>query len=246
MNNRYFIVAALTAFSCGSAAFAEVVPLTSLGLYNTGVKADGSALNSAGSVDPHFFLTSVPNGSNVTQVGTPLAGAPSAWVQGANSLWIGPNNTSGNNVPSTDLDGPVGTYKYSTNFNLTGYNPASFSLTGQWSTDNEGLDILLNGVLTGTSIPYGNNSSDYSFVSFHSFTFTDKFVNGNNTLDFIVYNSAIGAGSRNPTGVNVEFTAANGVTMASDTTATPEPGTFALLGGAVLALGIARRRSSAK
>ena len=137
MTKKYFIIAALTALSCSSVALAELTPLATLGLYNTGVSADGTALNAAGAVDLHYLLTTVPGGSSVTQVAGPGAPIP-PWVVGANSQWIGPNNVA------VDLNGPDGQYTYRTAFNLTGFDPSSFTLNGQWSTDNAGIDILLD------------------------------------------------------------------------------------------------------
>jgi hypothetical protein len=61
------------------------------------------------------------------------------------------------------LDGPVGAYDYRTTFNLAGFNPSTASITGQWSTDNEGVEILINGVATGKTIP-----NPWSFESFTS------------------------------------------------------------------------------
>ncbi len=112
------------------------------------------------------------------------------------SDWISPV-ASGNS--------PGGLYIYTTTFDLTGYFvPAT--LSGTWATDNLGIYVLLNGNDLGSYIPYG----DDAFNTSTNFSTSDSsfFVQGENTLQFWVYNgeSVEGASDTDgPTGLRVTF-----------------------------------------
>ena len=189
-------------------------------LFNTGVNASGTPLSDGTVGDPHYSLVSVPTGSTTSiLVRTSAGGYPIPPYVGDDSVsaWIGPNNDS-------ILDGPVGQYDYQTTFNLAGFNPSTASITGQWSTDNEGVDILINGVSTGNTIP-----NPVSYESFTPFTIGSGFVSGINTLDFLVNNDG------GPTALRVEMTATAAAVV-------PEPASLALLCSALLGLGAMRRR----
>jgi hypothetical protein len=181
---------------------ASAGPIT---VFNTGVDAGGNPLPDGTIGDPHYTLTVVPGGSTTAiRVRTSAGGFPiGPWVgDNSSSAWIGPNNDG-------QVDGPVGQYHYVMTFTLA--SPGTVNFTGQWSTDNEGVDILLNGLSTGNSIP-----DPTSFTSFHNFTITGNGVSGLNTLDFVVNNDG------GPTGLRVEFFTANA------TPAVPEPSTLSL------------------
>ena len=230
--------------SAFAVAFAVVVTAaTSAGavpfdLYNTGVDNAGATLPDGTTPDLHYTLTA-PGDTNVTLVRTSAGGFPILPVGpyvGDDSLstWIGPNNAH-------DLNGPPGLYTYQTTFDLTGFNPLTASITGQWTTDNEGRGILLNGVDTGTgnSIAFGS-SGNYSFESWHTFTITGTithpFLPGVNTLDFLIDNSTRDCGgdcSDNPTAVRVEMTAS--ATVSSG--ATPLPAALPLFASGLGAMG---------
>jgi hypothetical protein len=210
--------------------------------YNTGVDASGTPLPDGTLVDPHYSLTVVPLGStNVTEIRTSV-GIPSfpipPWApDDGRSAWIGPANNQ-------SLNGPFGIYDYQTTFNIgSAAEAASFLMRGLWATDNEGVTILVNGVATANNIP---STGDYaSFAGFHSFTLASNFVQGVNTLDFIINNgyntNPLDPQNQNPgpTGVRVEFTS-QGVNPA-----VPEPtslAVWALLAGGSAGLATARRR----
>jgi hypothetical protein len=125
----------------GMASVAQAVPITTL--YNTGVDAAGTPLPNGTVGDPHYTLVSVPGGSSVVRVLTSAGGFPVPPYLGDNgsSAWIGPNNDS-------DLNGPVGWYTYRTTFDLTGLNPLTAAISGGWSSDNDGVKILIKGVET--------------------------------------------------------------------------------------------------
>ena len=121
----------------------------------------------------------------------------------------------------------VGDYTYQTKFDLTGMNPKTAMILGNWACDNEGVEILLNGINVA-------DITSSSFGSFEPFTIDSGFVSGINTLDFIVDNTPGGSATSNPTGLRVE--------MSGTADAVPEPCTLALLGvGAVGLLGCAWR-----
>ena len=136
------------------------------------------------------------------------------------SAWIGPNSDS-------SLDGPAGIYDYRTTFDLTGFDPTTASITGQWSMDDSGVDVLLNGV---SITPASSN-----FQSWTGFSFNSNFVAGVNTLDFVI---DTGTG---PTGLRVEM---SGTAELAAADSVPEPATVVLLGAGFSVLGLFRRRKA--
>ncbi|HEV2328093.1 MAG TPA: LamG-like jellyroll fold domain-containing protein [Verrucomicrobiae bacterium] len=164
------------------------------GLFNTGVDTN-NALLPVGSVDPHYTLIASADTNNpgpnayVADTGKVNASYFGAWPNGTDSQWI---------TPSSDTSGCAsGNYVYRTTFDLSGYDVNSVSLSGKWLVDNEGLDIKLNGNSSGIS--YFPSASSIAA----SFALTNGFVNGFNTLDFVVSNAP--SGGYNPTGLRVEL-----------------------------------------
>jgi hypothetical protein len=196
-------------------AQANLIPL-----FNTGVDAGGVVLANGTTPDPHYSLIAVPSGSSATLVLSSAGGFPIGPWLGDNALsrWIRPNNggTSGQ-----DSD-PAGTYVFRTTFDLTGLNPLTASISGGWSTDNNGSSVLLNGVNTGIAA----TSFTQFQTGFAPFTISSGFVAGINTLDFVVVNGAGTSG--NPTGLRVEMTGNAAVAPV------PEPSTY--IAGALLAI----------
>ena len=92
----------------------------------------------------------------------------------SNSQWIW-QNTSG-------FPGDV-TRTFKTSFDLTGFNLSSVEINGAWGTDNQGLDILVNGNSSGINL-LGVIADNYETLT--SFTINSGFVTGINTLEFIV------------------------------------------------------------
>ncbi|HXG48675.1 MAG TPA: lamin tail domain-containing protein, partial [Methylomirabilota bacterium] len=165
------------------------------GLFNTGVGANG-ALLANGAIDPHYRLVASPDASApgpnafvITDTLFPIVAGP--WLaSGPASKWIGPMaNQSTGNLP--------GDYRYRLTFDLTGLEPASAVITGRWTSDNAGVGIFINGQPTG--ITYDGNFGAFSAT----FIIDAGFVEGTNTLDFVVNNAGTSA---NPTGFRAELT----------------------------------------
>jgi hypothetical protein len=179
-------------------------------VWNTGVDGAGAVLPDGTISDPHYSLISVPGGTTAMRVRSAAGGWPIPPYIGDNTLsrWIGPNN-------DTQLNGPVGNYTYRTTFDLTGFNPATATISGGWTSDNNGVGIYLNGNLIA-----GPTSFTQFSAGFVSFAGNAGFVPGVNTLDFVLYN---GGG---PTALRVEMT--------GQATPVPEPST--VIAGALLLL----------
>jgi hypothetical protein len=187
---------------------ANADPIT---VFDTGVDSTGTPLADGTVGDPHYSLIAVPMGGiNVIRVRTSAGGYPIPPYLADDSLsaWIGPNNPQNN----YELDGPNGNFVYRTTFTLS--SAAAVSFVGQWSFDNPGVDIYLNGVATG------NGDNGGQFTTWHPFSFSGAGLAGMNTIDFVVDNLG------GPTGLRVEF---------SQATATPLPAPIwaglVLLGG---------------
>ena len=185
---------ALTAFSfISNVASSDAANITSLS--NTGVDATGTPLADMTIGDPHYQIISAPGGSTTTiRVRTAASNFPiPPWIgNNPTSAWIGPNNAN-------NLDGPVGDYTYRTTFDLTGFVPSTAQITGQWSADNRGIRILLNGVDTlNPPTPFNIFNT-----GFEPFSINSGFIPGINILDFVVSNTA--GSAINPTGLRVEM-----------------------------------------
>ncbi len=236
----------LVAFAAHPASAQTVITGTITGLFDTGVDANNVVLANGTVGDPHYTITSAPAGA-VTQtlVRTSVGGYPIPPYNGdsSTSAWIGPDSTTGTN--GDDLTGPVGTYAYTTTFDVTGLASGfvgSAVITGDWATDNDGTDILINGVSTGSKTAAAN---DEGFTGYTPFTINaTNLVNGSNTLTFDVYNAPYNLAD-NPTALRVDNISATSVTGS----AAPEPSQIGMLALAALGLGAlvikARKRSTA-
>ncbi|CAF3882548.1 unnamed protein product [Rotaria sp. Silwood1] len=109
------------------------------------------------------------------------------YPNGDKSKWIAPRTDAGKWNES-------GIYTYRLYFDLTGHDLNSTEIKGGWSTDNNGVDILINGQSTGFATPY-----EAFGAGLFPFEIKSGFQSGLNTLDFIVNNGYA------PTGLRVEF-----------------------------------------
>lgn len=195
------------------AAPAGSVPIP--GLYNTGVDGAGVPLGRFVD-DPHYDLVAGPLGG--FPVG-PVAVDDTAvennefpippWIpNSATSRWISPKLDGAGNAEE-------GFFYFQTTFDLTGLDPNSAVITGLWSSDNTGHDILLNGVPTG-------NPQVGSFPVLSPFEISvaqgDAFLPGVNTLTFVVENAPA---TFNPAGLRVEG-------MVAHANVIPEPSSILL------------------
>ncbi len=191
---------------------AKAATITSL--YNTGVDNSGTVLANGTVGDPHYLLASVPSASpTAIRVLTSANGYPiGPWLgDNTTSRWIAPNSDS-------QVNGPVGNYTYRTTFDLTGFTPSTAQITGLWSSDDGGVDIVLNSTHLGS---FANTGSSGIFTSF---TISSGFQSGINTLDFVINNSF------GPTGLRTEL---SGTANLGSSTSVPEPFTVigTLIGG---------------
>lgn len=159
-------------------------------LFSTGVN-DAGALLGAAQEDTHWQLVeSADTAYPGPKLFTLTPGFPvGPWLaEGPASRWIAPR-------PQQGIGNNEGQYIYRTRFDLTGFDPAKARIQGKWAVDNSGADIVLN----GTSLGLANNAG---FGGFTDFVIETGFVEGTNTLDFVVINAPSGI---NPTGLRVEL-----------------------------------------
>ena len=195
---EYYTVVSNAAGSTNTAIAVLTVLQPIPGLFGTGLAKDGSLLQ-AGAVDPHYQL--------VTNAHTPksldaLIEDSTVWPIVAGP-WLLPNSASQWIGPQQDPNGAGGDYAFQTTFDLTGFNPSTAIIEGNWATDNVGMDILINGTSTGLQ----NNSQ---FSSWTHFVITNGFKSGTNTLVFLLNNAGAEV---NPVGFRVESLKGGAITV---------------------------------
>jgi len=207
-------------------AGAHAVPIN--GLFPTGVDDAGNPL-ADGASDPHFSILET-NASVVTSAVVIDASAiPSVWVNPSNGRWVWETATGQpTNVTRT----------FRLTFDLTGLDPDTALIQGEWAVDNRG-SIQLNGTeVSGTAL-----SGSLNFESLIDFTVDSGFEAGINTLDFVATDVGTIAGFLVD---SISGTADELVDDGDDDgTPVPEPGSLALLGLGLGMAGLARRRRRA-
>lgn len=217
---RGFLLAALAGLMLLLAGTAVATPID---LDNTGINLVGGQDQSWEILynDPVLGWTSLGQAYFVVN-----NGYPGAWAaNSAGSAWI---------APHADYRGltedPDGDYIFRTTFTVSG-DPDELSVSGLWSTDNQGVEIALNGVDTGIA---ALGATDYGTL--HAFTINSGFQSGLNTLEIYVHNEPCpGCNGLNPVGARFEVTDIR----------TPEPASLLLIGLGLGLLGVICRRKLA-
>lgn len=198
----------LLALMLATAPVPAQVPLT----FNTGVDDSGVPLDNY-SVDPHFTLIVSPDprfpGPDAVVVDDTLFPiATINWIaSSATSKWIAPQGNQ-DYLSDPNNGDSLGNYTYRTTFDLTGYDPELVRSVGQWTLDSGGIDILINGASTGNTI---STNPPIGAQWWHPFFISAGFVQGTNTLDFLVYRMPWGVPVPTylPTGLRAEFVITN-------------------------------------
>lgn len=203
---------------------------TVTGLFNTGVDDDGVALAngaSRGDTDPHYtymFVDPAPTALSIFTDPAVLYYNSAYAPESSTSRWVSVNGQGGADEPDTYSNVTVA---FHLNFDISDIAPDLVTITGQWATDDRGLDILVNGLSTGNTVS--------GFNSLRNFTLDQHFIAGANTLDFIMRDDLT------PLAFRVEGITA---TESAPLAAVPEPASWAMMvGGFGLVGGALRRRS---
>lgn len=159
-------------------------------LFNTGID-DSKALLADGETDPHYFLLKSaddmfpgPETKIVYSDGFPM----DCWIRNDDqSKWIAPRADAG-------AFNSAGIYIYNLSFSLHGFKPETAEIHGRWTSDNNGVDIIINNGSTGFRTDYNAFGS-----GFYPFEIKKGFIKGDNSILFIVYNGEA------PTGLRVEI-----------------------------------------
>jgi MYXO-CTERM domain-containing protein len=192
-------------------ASASVATVT---LHNTGVDAN-DALVAFGEATSFWTLSAAPSGSSQALGSTPFRFRHPAYAADTSvSAWVSPG-AFGN-------AGTGGQYIYDLSFDLTGFDLASVTIEGLFSSDNDGA-LWLN------DEPVAVTSGFAGFGTMKAFSLTSGFVAGINVIHAMVLNAG------DPTAFHVQFT-----NVAASPVPLPPPAL--LLTGALLALGARRRR----
>jgi hypothetical protein len=191
------------------------------GVFSTGVDDSGNLL-SAGETDPHWTISSSPDG------------AVPAFVTGnRNKSWVA-NTSSSEWINATGLGGgiePTGLYIYTLTFSLDGFDPATAQITGEWASDNESENFL-NGINTGFS-----NDGTNGFKSLAPFSLTSDFVAGENELQFYV-TQIPPTGKNDPEGLQLNIFSATADPV-------PEPTSLSVFALSVLGIYLDKKRRAA-
>jgi hypothetical protein len=234
------VLIGLLAFAPSVWAAPSAVPIPTL--FNSGVDNAGHPLADGTVGDPHYALTGAPSPSGTETVvmrGTDPSVFPIGPWAGNDDLsaWISP---FGPNFRSASA---IGTYYYTTTFDLSGFDLSTVLIYGAWAGDDIGANLFLNGVpisiLTSlelgqqnydglTTFDYYYRNAQGGIAMAENAPLQSGFVPGINTLSFRVDNQG------GPTGLRIEL---NGSAVP---TGVPEPGSLALLMGFGLLAAVVR------
>jgi hypothetical protein len=169
-------------------------------LFNTGVDNNKQPI-ADGETDIHYTLAFSadvdypgPDAKVVFSEGFPLG----TWIYNDNSSkWIAPRADAGE-------FNSAGTYVYTLSFSLYGFKYQTAEIEGFWTTDNFGVDILINGKSTGSFTQYNAFAN-----GFYPFKIAEGFKEGINNISFVVSNNEAPTGLRviiKGEAVPIEFT----------------------------------------
>ena len=181
-SNGFGVVATTNAALC---VCLQIVP----GLFSTGVD-DSYVPLGGGEVDLHWALTASADPTYLGPDAIVATSIPSPpWLaNSAISRWLAPGADQG-------AGNYEGSYTYTTYFDPGANDLSQLRILGHYAVDNSMTDILLNGVSIGPVAAGG-------FTSYSSFTITNGFQAGLNSLDFVMVNDPP---TPNPTGLRVEL-----------------------------------------
>lgn len=185
-----FRVQSSDAGAVGLRVAARLVTLVEANPYDisTGFDQANGVVLVEGELDPDYSLT---DPADLTDLAAVLVGAPiPPWVRNSpTSAWIG-SNLAVSIAP--------GVYSYEISVDLpTDGLAAAAKLQGVWATDDQGTDILVNGVSTGIQ----NLGGFGGLTVFPADAGLGLFQKGPNTIQFVVTN---GGESDNPSGLRVD------------------------------------------
>lgn len=167
------------------AALAGTVHAESIAVFGTGVDDNGVTVV-YGSQDPHYQFIEIPAGQGAVPRPAIVAAPHPNYLVGdalgtVGTRWVATSAAASASVPG-------GRFVYRTTFDLTGLDPSTALILGSVAVDDTMIDVLINGVSTGVT------ASGFRQLS-GVFTIGTGFVDGVNTLDFVVLNSGF-----NPSG----------------------------------------------
>jgi hypothetical protein len=193
-----------------TSSVANISVLENVPVYgNTGIGPDGLPL-ADGAVDPHFKLITNPD-NQTSDVAYVLTNRPGSWLANSGtSKWIGPRpNSAGSaglvtpdNLPA-DAGAGAGVYVYRAQVDLTGFNLSTVIISGKWATDNEGVEIRVNGSTVGFPNTVGTTFATLVPFNINNNDFPGKLTAGVNNIDFYVKNIDAGTGG-GFTGLRIE------------------------------------------
>ena len=155
----------------------------SITLFRTGVDSTDAPLP-GGASDIHWTVVSGPGIASPIPAIVINSQVIGSYAQSSLSRWVWVNADG-----VAEFFSP---YTFRLTFDLTGFNPRTAVITGQWAADNEGF-ILLNGSATdiGTGVLSLSGTVETHFGIFHNFALTNGFQPGTNTLEFVVTDNGI-------------------------------------------------------
>lgn len=157
------------------------------GLFNTGVDNNRMPL-ADGEIDQHYVLALSadqlfpgPDARVVYSEGFPM----DCWIpHDDKSKWIAPRADAG------EFNAP-GIYIYRLWFSLNGFKPETAEIRGYWTSDNNGMDIMINDKSTGFATDYTAFAT-----GFYPFEIKEGYVKGINSISFAVNNGEAPTGLR--------------------------------------------------